>query len=474
MDKPIVAVVQHKLIVTKTLDELLTYYHRFLRIAKTKGSKLVVFPEFSGLAVGIPMLPGWRNALLKEAATPKSGLLPKLKGMLAGGAANVVRADLQKSLLMTLEQMPESLLDIYISVFSELARQYEITLVAGSLYVYDEEGAAIRHAAYVFGPDGAVLGRQMQVVPDSETLPVVVPGTGWQPIETSVGRLGILFAHEALYPEPARVLAYQGADILITIAATKRPAIYHKVRQGALARCQENQLYGLVSFLVGQDPFASSDDEPLFLGKSTIFAPLDFTSRFTGVMTELGSAQAEGVVTAEWDFPALHELWESTETPIRRVMPLEQVGLLAQVYGRALTLETSAQSVHQIGAEELSEPFLPVPSEAEEPLAEPEASESHEAHPTPLDEDDLLAVVTPILPTEPPIIALADGELEVDETAVTPEDGDAVVETEVMESEPAVSEDAMPDPSEMDEETFDVTAFSEDEHEPGSSSVNND
>ena len=414
MDKPIVAVVQHKLIVTKSLDELLVYYHRFLRIARTKGANLVVFPEYSGLAVGIPMLPGWRNALLKEAAASKSGLLPKLKGFLAGGAANVVRADLQKSLLMTLEQMPESLIDIYVSVFSDLARQYEITLVAGSLYIYDEKSAAIRHAAYVFGPDGAVLGRQIQVVPDAETLSAAVPGEGWQPIDTPVGRIGILFGQEALYPEPARVLAYQAADILVTLAATKRPATYRKIREGALARCQDNQVYGLVSFLVGQDPFATADDEPLFLGKSAIFAPLDFTPRFTGVMTELGSAQAEGVITAEWDYPALHELWETSETPVRRVMPLEQVGLLVQVYGRALSLEASTYSSPEIaegGAGELlasSSEETDRVTEHKETGAEPASQED--------DEDiDILAAVAPILPVEPPIIPLDEPEALVDE-----------------------------------------------------------
>jgi predicted amidohydrolase len=433
MDKPIAAVIQHKLIVTKSLDELVAYYHRFLRVAKTKGSKLVVFPEYSGLGVGIPVFPGWRNSLLKEAATPKSGLFPKIKGMLAGSAANMVRADLQKSLRMTLEEMPESLYDVYVNVYSELARQYEVTMVAGSLYTYDEETETIRHGAYVFGPDGELLGRQLQVVPDPKTLELVTPGEGWQPIDTPVGRLGILFGYEALYPEPARVLAYQAADMLITIAATQRPATYRKIRQGALARCQENQLYGLVSFLIGPNPFAS-EEEPVFMGKSAIFAPLDFTPRFTGIMTELGSAQAEGVITAEWDFPALQELWRTSDTPLRREMPLEQVGLLAQVYGRSLTLADSTQK-----------------PEAQEPAPDQEAPETLPAVAEPVAEDetgeDILSVVTPILPTELPV---ARAELE---EAVLPE---PAAETST-EEEPA-PEIPSPDTENADTEPADETS----------------
>ena len=398
MDKPIIAVIQHKIIVTKTLDELLTYFHRFLRIAKTKGSKLAIFPEYSGLAVGIPMFPGWRNALLKEAATPKQGFLPKLKGMLAGSAANVMRADLKKSLLMTLSEMPESLFDIYADVFSTLAQQYDMTIVAGSLYFYDAETASIRNASFVFGPDGSLLGRQDQVVPDGETLDVAQPGHGWSPIDTPIGRLGILLGYEALYPEPARVLAYQGAEMLITLAATKLPATYQKIRQATLARCQDNQLYGAVTFLVGEDPFALPESPP-FLGRSAILAPLEFTPRFTGVMTELGSAQAEGVVTAELDYPALRAWWEDSETPIRKHMPLEQVGLLTQVYGRALTLDASASLPAPATEEE--------PSTALEALPVVESDIAETSEPTlEADSQEEFPILTPILPTEPPVIPL--------------------------------------------------------------------
>jgi predicted amidohydrolase len=403
MDKPIIALIQHKLLVTKSLDELTEYFHRFLRIAKTKGSHVAIFPEYSGLAVGIPMFPGWRNALLKEAATPKQGILPRLKGMIAGGAANVVRADLRKSLLMTLSEMPESLYDVYVNVFSDLARQYDMIIVAGSLYFYDVELGAIRNGAFVFGSDGSLLGRQDQVMPDPETLEIADLAPGWEPIDTPAGRIGILFGPEALYPEPGRVLAYQGADMLITLAATKRPATYHKIRHAAMARCQENQLYGAAAFLVGPDPFAGPD-EPLFMGRSAIFAPLDFTPRFSGVMTELGSAQAEGVITAEWDYPALHELWQSSETPLRTRIPLEQVALLAQIYGEAIPLETAAPA----------QPPAALPQAEEE--GEPSQAVSDMLTDT-LPADEELPIFTPILPTEPPVIPLGEPAQPAEEAA---------------------------------------------------------
>jgi hypothetical protein len=229
--------------------------------------------------------------------------------------------------------------------------------------------------------------------------------------------------------------------MLLTIAATKRPAVYHKIRQGALARCQENQLYGLVSFLVGPDPFAG-DEEPVFMGKSAVFAPLDFTPRFTGVMTELGSAQAEGVITAEWDYPALRELWSATETPLRREMPLEQVGLLAQVYGRALTLDASQQlpPVAEDAVTEADAPLL-----AAEEMTLPQDENPEDASQDESGEENVLSLVTPILPTEPPII--------LSETPIDADDAAPVEEVEAVEPPPAPIEDESITPSAEEEIT---------------------
>jgi hypothetical protein len=85
-------------------------------------------------------------------------------------------------------------------------------------------------------------------------------------------------------------------------------------------------------------------------------------------MVEIGSPLAEGVVTAEWDYPALVELWEESETPLRRQMPLAQAGpILASVYARALPL---SEAGHLALAEPVAAPQLAAPSPEEGPLVE--------------------------------------------------------------------------------------------------------
>lgn len=375
MDRPIVACIQHRLIVPQTADEYDAHLHRFLRTARAKGAELALFPELSGVATAIPMFGGWRNNLLKTAGQgqrSRLSLWQRAKSRLAGGAATVVRADLRKSLLQALREMPESLHDAYEAGFSALARHYEMTLVAGSLYERNPATGDIENVSLVFGPDGALLGRQAKVVLSGRDHAVSHSADGWAVIPTPAGRVGILLGNDILYPEPARILAYQGADMLLSMGAVTNPATYHKIRQAASARCQENQLYGMVSFLVGPDPFAPADAPP-FVGKSAIFAPLEFTPRFTGVMVEVGSPLAEGVITAEWDYPALEELWQDSETPLRREMPLLQAGpVLASVYGRALPL-AEAETLMLEAAAAAAEADEPEPAPAgPEPEAEPQ------------------------------------------------------------------------------------------------------
>ncbi len=341
MDKPIVACIQQRLIVPKTADDYPAYLNRFLRTAKAKGAVLAVFPELSGLATSVATFSGWRNELLKTAGQgqhPRAGFWDRTKAKVASGAASIAQADLRKSLVSAVGTMPEALREAYVGVFAGLARHYEITIVAGTVYEVDGDTGIVHNVAYVFGPDGAVLGKQAKVMVARRETSLAQPAEGWGIIPTPAGRLGILIGGDTLYPEPSRILAYQGADMLVALAAVNQPATYHKIRQAAHARCQENQLYGLVSFLTGPDPFAQAEVAP-FVGASAIFAPADFTPRFSGVMVEVGSPLAEAVITAEWDYGALVELWEQSDTPLRRDMPMRQTGaILANVYASGVPL----------------------------------------------------------------------------------------------------------------------------------------
>ncbi len=101
---------------------------------------------------------------------------------------------------------------------SAAARKCKITLVA-SLFE-KRTGGLYHNTAVVFGPNGKILGtyRKMHIPDDpgfNEKFYFTPGDTGFQPIDTPAGRLGVLVCWDQWYPEAARLMALRGAQILI-------------------------------------------------------------------------------------------------------------------------------------------------------------------------------------------------------------------------------------------------------------------
>jgi predicted amidohydrolase len=222
--------------------------------------------------------------------------------------------------------------ETYCDIYSSLAREFGLVLVAPSVYAPDPIDGVIRNAAAVFATDGSLLGVQAKVMLNQLDERFCRPGSTWTTVRTELGALGVMIGSDVLYPEVGRVLAFQGAEVLVAQGASLSPTLYNKLRAGTLARMQDNQLFAASSYLVGLDQLHPTGDVT-FLGRSAIFAPQELTPRFNGVLVEMGNQISEGVVTAEWDFAALKQLWETSETPLRRDLPLPQLNkLLASLY----------------------------------------------------------------------------------------------------------------------------------------------
>jgi predicted amidohydrolase len=335
VDRFVVASVQQRLRLPHTLDELRELQRRFLRAAQAKNARLVVFPELGGLMVAPPLLADVRSRLLKHAdqgRRVRATAWQRFSGRLAGGAASLLKASFETALAALLDVDAARLWQDYCELYSSLAREFAITIVAPSLYAPDPTDGVIRNMAAVFGPDGSLLGVQAKVVPSRLDERFCRPGATWTPIRSEVGALGLMLGSDVLYPEVGRALAFQGAEVLVAQGASLSPTLYNKLRAGALARMQDNQLFAVSSYLVGSNLLSPAGDSA-FIGRSAIFAPQELTPRFNGVLVEMGNQGSEGVLTAEWDFQALKQLWETSETPLRRDLPLPQVNkLLAALY----------------------------------------------------------------------------------------------------------------------------------------------
>lgn len=102
--------------------------------------------------------------------------------------------------------------------FGELARELGIVLV---LSLFERRAAGLYHnTSVVLERDGSIAGmyRKMHIPDDPAYYEkfYFTPGDlGFEPIETSVGSLGVLVCWDQWYPEAARLMALSGAELLI-------------------------------------------------------------------------------------------------------------------------------------------------------------------------------------------------------------------------------------------------------------------
>ena len=103
-------------------------------------------------------------------------------------------------------------------LYSALARELGVVIVTS---MFERRAAGLYHnTAVVYDADGSEAGRYRKThIPDDpgfyEKFYFTPGDLGIHPIDTSVGRLGVLVCWDQWYPEAARLMALQGAELLI-------------------------------------------------------------------------------------------------------------------------------------------------------------------------------------------------------------------------------------------------------------------
>lgn len=102
--------------------------------------------------------------------------------------------------------------------YSSVARELGVVLVTS---LFERRAAGVYHnTAVVFDADGSVAGKYRKMhIPDDPAYYekfYFTPGDlGFNPIDTKVGRLGVMVCWDQWYPEGARLMAMKGAEMLI-------------------------------------------------------------------------------------------------------------------------------------------------------------------------------------------------------------------------------------------------------------------
>ena len=140
------------------------------------------------------------------------------------GAQLVVLQELHNSLYFCqtedtrLFDLAESIPGPSTRFFGDIARSLGIVLVTS---LFEKRAPGLYHnTAVVFDTDGNISGKYRKMhIPDDPAYYekfYFTPGDlGFEPIQTSIGKLGVLVCWDQWYPEAARLMALKGADILI-------------------------------------------------------------------------------------------------------------------------------------------------------------------------------------------------------------------------------------------------------------------
>lgn len=154
----------------------------------------------------------------------RSRNLAAIQNLADEGAELIVLSELHDSLYFC-QREDVDLFDLSVDLpgeftdfYGEAARTNQVVIVASA---FERRAAGLYHnTAIVFEKDGSIAGKYRKMhIPDDpgfyEKFYFTPGDLGFNPIETSVGRLGVLVCWDQWYPEAARLMALAGAQILI-------------------------------------------------------------------------------------------------------------------------------------------------------------------------------------------------------------------------------------------------------------------
>lgn len=241
-----VATVQYQMRGISDREEFRRQVEYFVDVASDYRADFVVFPEFMTLQL---------LSLEDKALAPKAGI-----------------------------QRITSYTDWFREFMSGCAVSYNINIVGGSHPVAQPDGE-IRNVCHVFLRDGSVHAREkLHPTPSEEYWWNIQGGSSAEVINTDCGPIGIMICYDSEFPEVARHLVDQGANILFVPFCTDERRGFLRVRYSCHARAIENQCYVVLSGVVGNLPNVENMD--IHYAESAILTPCDFAFARDGIAAD--------------------------------------------------------------------------------------------------------------------------------------------------------------------------------------------
>lgn len=172
----------------------------------------------------------------------------------------------------------------YVTLFRDLAVRFNVNIIAGTHPTKGADGS-IHNTSYIFLRDGTMHEQpKIHSTPSERYWWNVEGGHTLRAINTDCGPIGVLICYDSEFPELARHLVNQGANILFVPFCTDERLGYLRVRYSAQARAVENQVFVVMSGNVGNLPGVHNMD--IQYAQSCILTPCDFAFARDGIAAD--------------------------------------------------------------------------------------------------------------------------------------------------------------------------------------------
>lgn len=176
----------------------------------------------------------------------------------------------------------------------ELAKQYHVWVVAGSIGIRHLDNK-LRNTTFLINREGEIVGdySKMHLYSDMDENAQLTNGDKTEVYETEFGRMGMMICYDIRFCELSRTYALKKADVIVVTSNFPNPRVNHW-RTLLMARAIENQMFVVACNRVGPSPMGT------YCGHSIIIDP------WGNVIAEGGEEQE--IVTGSIDYTKTREV----------------------------------------------------------------------------------------------------------------------------------------------------------------------
>jgi len=194
-----------------------------------------------------------------------------------------------------------------VNVMAQRAQEFGVHIAFG-LPTKEKVESILFNSAVLIGPDGELVGEYRKVHLKGEERMAFRSGFRYLAFECQFGIVGLLLGYDLAFPESARSLALEGAELLVVCANWEKPH-RDEWRTYVLARAYENALFVAAANRVGDDVTYS------FFGDSMIVGPRgQVYATLAGEVDPKTNEPAEGYCVARVDLGEVRQRREEFQT----------------------------------------------------------------------------------------------------------------------------------------------------------------